>query len=302
MTEFYFIDRENMPCIYEISWNKKIPALILKIHKSIIETCPNLYESQYVVHFMREFGFRFFDQFKKDLFGDLYFGFNGVFRKTGEKNNFWIFEIEIPAIKIKSNEACRYCEGTGEGDFVDGKCLHCDGEGVEEILDWKKINAISASFVIFFNLVFLRCEKGRETDCKFSQLILINSILEKKLHGGSLDGTYGLLLANFLASFASNTEIAEMETAMKIAWKKMFGKIDRITQLNIYANVAYENGWLNVSCPGNACGLHPADNLGPKHGRGYKFSCHNVDTAFQQITLIAGLAALCDKFRKENKK
>jgi len=300
MSEFYFIDRENMPCLYEIGWEKRDSALILKIHRSIIATCPNLAKSFWVPYFIREFGFQFFDQFKKDLFGDLYFGFDRVCRKIGEEKDFLIFEILIPQIKKQTNEACHYCNGTGRSDnFSDGKCLSCDGCGRKVSMDWKKIEAISASLVIFFNLISLRLERGKETDSNFLQLILIDAILDKGMHGGGLGGVYSILLSNFLASFPPNTEIMEMKKAMESAYEKMYGKLNSFDKLEINIRIADENGWLNIGCPGNACGLHPADSWGPKKGQGYKFSCHNVDTAAQQIILIVGLAALCDKYRKE---
>lgn len=299
MTDFYSIERENMPCLYEIGWQKRTLALILKIHESIIQTCPDLRKSFWIAHFIKNFGFRFFDQFKADLFGDLYFGFDCVCRKVGEQNGFWIFEIPIPQIKKQINEACHYCNGTGEDKIIEQKCLACGGCGMETVMDWKKIEVISASLVIFFDIVSMRCEKGKESNCDFPQLILIETMLERKMHGGSLSGDYSLPLVNFLSSFAPNTEITEMKDAMVLAHRKMFGKKDKYEIYEMEAKVAYENGWLNTSCPGNACGLHPADSWGLQNGNGYRFSCHNVDTAAQQITLIAGLAALCDKYRKE---
>jgi len=114
-----------------------------------------------------------------------------------------------------------------------------------------------------------------------------------------LGGDYSVPLVNFLRSFAPGTEITEMKDAMILAHRKMFGKNDKYAIYEMEAKVAYENGWLNTSCPGNACGLNPADSWGLEKVGGYKFSCHNVDTSAQQIVLIAGLAALCDKYRKE---
>ena len=99
----------------------------------------------------------------------------------------------------------------------------------------------------------------------------------------------------FLSSFAPDTEIIEVRKAMIAVWKKMFGKLEAYDKYSFIAKVAYKDGWFNMSCPGDACGLHPADNMGTVSGRGYKFSCHNVDNPMQQIALLAGLAVLCDK-------
>ena len=47
-----------------------------------------------------------------------------------------------------------------------------------------------------------------------------------------------------------------------------------------------------------ACGLNPShDHM--DIGQGYEFSCHNTDTPAQQLTLLAGLAALHDLVRKD---
>ena len=97
--------------------------------------------------------------------------------------------------------------------------------------------------------------------------------------------------------------MVEMIEAMIKTWQKMFPtkKVDKYDRYSFRASVDYENGWLNVSCPGDACGLNPANSCGGEDGRGYEFSCHNVDSPMQQLTLIAGLAALCDKAKKEIK-
>lgn len=91
-----------------------------------------------------------------------------------------------------------------------------------------------------------------------------------------------------------------MIQAMKTAYKRMFGP-DHIDEYSFHAYVAYKGGWLNVGCPGNACGLNPTSQGVTEKGKGYEFACHNVDTPAQQITLLAGLAALHDKARKEMK-
>ena len=60
-----------------------------------------------------------------------------------------------------------------------------------------------------------------------------------------------------------------------------------------------DNGWLSIGCSGDRTGLHPSSFGSIGIGRGYQFSCHNVDTSMQQLTLLVGLATLCDKVRKE---
>ena len=122
------------------------------------------------------------------------------------------------------------------------------------------------------------------------------------MHGGSLGGEYSIPFVKWLATLFGTNSIPEMVKAMKIAYNRMLG-LHKFDQFHFLASVDYESGWLNVSCPGNACGLNPIHGAGydMKRGLGYEFDCHNVDTPMQQITLLAGLAALHDRARKEIK-
>ena len=296
--EFFFVERENMPCQYELSWDGKIPAIVIKMHRDFVAGLSVSSEAPLILHFLSEFGFSAFDCFRANLFGEQLFGFDGAFQKIGEEKDFIIFEAMIPQVEKQLNEACRECDGSKQDKNFEGeKCLYCNGTGREWAMDWKSAYAISASFTVFFVLASLRPYKKHKTSCAFSQLLTVETITEKKMHGGSMSGVYSIPLGVFLSSFEPNTEIVEMTEAMVRAWGKMFLQTNKCQRHNFWAKVDYPNGWLNVSCPGNACGLHPADNWGP--GEGYKFSCHNVDSPMQQIVLLAGLAALCDKAKKE---
>ena len=300
--EYFFIDSENMPCLYELSWDRKTPAIIIKMHRFFVESCSVSPRAPNVSYFLREFGFSAFDCFKANLFGEQLFGFDGAFQKIGEEKDFIIFEARIPQVKKQLNEACHECNGSKQDRNLEReKCLYCNGTGRENIMDWKPVNAISATFTVFLSLASLRCYKKDRTSCALPQLLTVETITEKKMHGGSLGGVYSIPLVGFLSSFDEDTEIVEMTKAMIKAWDKMFGKTDKYQRHSFWAKVAYKNGWLNVSCSGDACGLHPVDNWGSTPGEGYKFSCHNVDSPMQQIALLAGLAALCDKARKEIK-
>lgn len=321
--EFFFIDSENMPCVYELSFDGSVPAIIVKAHNEFMDRWPKLLEEAPIVtDFMKQFGFSAFnDGYKGD------FGFNSAFKRMGTKDDFAVFSAPIPVVQKVAEKVCPLCGGDkkslfgrcarcmGKGKLDEvcpeclGKkedesgfnCLYCGGEGKKTYFDWKPVFAISASFTLFFQLAVFKMKKQEAVSSRFPQLILVDTITQQGSHGGSLDGTYSIQLAKWLSSFESNTEISEMTEAMVRAWEKMFRKVDEYDRHDFYAKVANENGWLNVSCSGDRCGLHPADSWGPERGRGYKFSCHNVDSPMQQLTLLAGLAALCDRAKKEIK-
>jgi hypothetical protein len=117
------------------------------------------------------------------------------------------------------------------------------------------------------------------------------------MHGGSLGGMFSIPLVRWLSRVRVNTQLEKVENAMKAAYNRMLG-YRRYHRNDFRVWLADNQGWLNISCPGDACGLHPADHYRSAHKEGYDFACHNVDSPMQQLTLIAGLAALCDLVRK----
>lgn len=61
------------------------------------------------------------------------------------------------------------------------------------------------------------------------------------------------------------------------------------------------DGRFGLECFGNACDLaiYPDGTCGRMDDPQVRFSCHNLDTAAQQVTLIAGLAKLCQIARQD---
>lgn len=326
--DFVSLERENVPCLYELSFEPKTPAIIVRAHKDFLAKAPVIHEAPIINCLKMELGF---DSFAEDiLYGN--FGFNGVFQRIGEENGFVVFKVEIPVLrkpevivcplcagdkrsffgkcdKCKGKGcivvACPDCQGSKENEFGQ-KCFECFGRGIKIKFDSDPLYAISGTFNVFFNMAALQHTRDKMTSCQFPQLILVNFATEKKMHGGSLDGTYSIQVARHLSNLGAElvdhqhcVEVTEMAEAMAVVWKKLFGELDNYDKHQLTAWVTNNNGWLNVKCPGDACVLHPADQTGPKKGKGYEFSCHNVDNPWQQLTLLASLAVLCDMVRKE---
>jgi hypothetical protein len=287
------IDREEVPCWYELSWREKPPCIVIRIHQDRAATWEKISpQAPLVEHLRKEFGFT---SFQGSLKGN--FGFDNAIRAVGKKGDFFEFLVSMPRVQMKLKTPCDRCEGSGKDEFLPGqKCFSCRGSGKEYVFRWKKAFAISASLSILLRqLEFVDGEIS--TSASFPQLLTVITRTEKGMHGGSLSGTYSRILARWLSSFKPYTGIQEMIEAMKTAYAYMYMRggddFDRFR-----ASVDYENGWLNVDCPGDACGLNPAHGR-VRAGEGYEFSCHNVDTPVPQLTLLAGLAALHERARKE---
>ncbi|MDP2946315.1 MAG: hypothetical protein Q8N61_02580 [bacterium] len=299
--QFKRITRDSIPCWYELSWQKKEPAIILRVHRDFVESAVPIKQDAPIVIGLKEgFGFKKFTGSLNENFG-----FDDTLEIQAPKDKFTEFLIRIPEIKKLTKKKCRSCGGTGKGEFrADEKCFSCNGKGKEIYYDFKQAETISASLTVFFTLT-MYCGDEKETSSSIPQLLTVQTITQRNMHGGSLWGEYSLHLRKWLASLWQDgcAPIPEMSRVMQTAYTKMFGPSDYIKDYNFRASVDYEWGWLNVDCPGDACGLHPEHGAeyDMKYGRGYKFSCHNVDNAGQQITLLAGLAALHDLARREIK-
>lgn len=289
------ITRENIPCWYELSWQKEPPAIRLRVHRDFIGSVKPIFEeAPIVIDLKEEFKFkRFIGSF------DGNFGFDNAFIRRGEKERFIEFIVNIPEVKKWTDEICGNCKGTGKEKFVDfeRECLFCEGRGKKYLLNWQPAYAISASFTVFTTLAQFPQIK---TSAPFPQLMTIKTVTARGHYGGAIEGEFSIPLVKWLASLFETGPILETVDAMKIAYNRMLG----LREYHLFyfkASVDYKGGWLNVSCPGDTCGLNPVYGAGydMERGLGYEFTCHNTDTPMQQITLLAGLAALYDKARKE---
>lgn len=290
-----WLNRDVIPCWYEMvwrGWEGELPAIILRVHNDFVQSMePIPDEAPAIAGFKQQFGFA---EFCGSFSGN--FGFNNSFKRQGEKDGFLEFLVDIPVINKLTGKKCPECRGKRRNPrFTDMECFHCNGTGKEHEMDWKTAYAISASFTLF---TAISQYPQIETSCPLPQLLTLYTITRQDMHGGSLGGGYSIPLVKYLVSLGRGANITAMVHAMKASYQRMIGGRD-YDEHRFRASVDYENGWLNVDCPGDACGLHPSDGSDRWEGRGYEFSCHNVDSPMQQLTLIAGLAALYEKARRD---
>lgn len=294
MKKYKHLIIDDIPCWYELSWQEKPPAIILRVHKDFIVSTPNIRDDAPIIKQFMEGGFGF-KKFCANLKGN--FGFDNSLQRGKETEEFVEFRATIPQVKKQTGKPCPSCKGTGKNEiFPESKCLYCDGEGKKWRHDWRPVDAISASFT-FFTLLSRYPEK--ETSSSLLQLFTVRTITLKEMHGGSLDGEFSRPLVEWLrtvAKMGKEVKIPEIAQVMMVAYGRMFGLKD----YDRFSFKAYlsEKGGLTADCPGDATGIHPSDRYF-REGEGYEFYCHNVDNSAQQITLLAGLSALHDRARKE---
>ena len=291
MGEIKLLIRENIPCWYELSWRTVEPTIILKVHKDFIKNTGSFPDTHWMAaNLKQQFGFA---NFVGNFEGN--FGFDNAFIRSGGTEEFAKFEVPIPLIRKKKG-VCRECKGSGKDEV--GDCLYCMGEGKEYFFDWKLANAISANFTVFF--MHSRFPK-KETSCPLPQLMTVQTITQAEIHGGSLSGEFSIPLCDWLKQLEERADQEVLEAVTEAMWSAYTKMVNRPTLYPKYQFRAWihDGGRLTLDCPGNACGIYIPPESTWREDRGRKFSCHNVDIPMQQITLLAGLAALHDKARRE---
>jgi hypothetical protein len=230
----------------------------------------------------RDFNFSTFN----GTFGDD-LGFERILKYLGTTpDGFQEYLVPMPLCRKITDKICDWCEGTGEDPGIERRCAFCEG-GKDIAYDYKEAYAVSASLSLFlFLMQFPECE----THASVQQLFTVKTITRVGPHGASLGGSYSRDLVQYLRSRLEGP-VLQMVSAMKIAWGRLDGKIFDFYEHSFEASTQGTSGWLNVSCPGDATGLHPSDHM-LDGDYGYDFSCHNVDSPMQQLTLLAALGAL----------
>lgn len=197
------------------------------------------------------------------------FGFGGVFTKGKETEDFVEFRLAVPDAK-------------GE------RYLGIIPEGKEVFLN------ISASLNFILRIL---CYPERYPETGEYQLLKVLCATQVgRIHGGSPGGWVGIGMADWMMEMGE-TVLAECTDAMLEAAQF----VRRRRNYALWEFPAYvRDGGFTIDCPGDACGIFPDGSH--KKGEGYEFTCHNTDSAFQQLLLIIGLAVLCAKARREMKK
>lgn len=285
MNHIKIILHENIPCWYELSYQEFPLSLILRIHKEFITNKNVSFKDAPIVkHFKKEFKL---PDFQEDFFKDI--GFGGVFKYKSERDNFVEYQISIPQVKKFTGKKCKECDGTGYQKEMDMDCLYCD-HGKEWTMDWSEVTKISATFTVLTGWLMY---PEIDTTCPYPQLMTLQTAIQNGMHGGSLNGDCSIPFRAYLESLGK-IRLPDVTEAMKSVYRKMVG----MRELQEYSFEAWVKEKFVINCPGDACGLHPSDWHSFKD-EGFEFSCHNVDSAIQQLTLIVGLAKLCDMAREK---
>ncbi len=292
--------------------SKPVPTLIFHIRPEVIQTLEEKYglKNYRIIQMKGEkIGVTEFEtSFKKDI------GFTG-----GSANNRGVIgthlELAFPlkyGIKFL-DETCKRCEGSGKDDFAkehldeDRDCWGCRGTG-KKIEDddsfrkvWYSIEIVLRYLSLFDGLPHLQQDirmncavDGRVTD---TFVAFLTVYFQKK---ESED------LAEKCMMGPDYVEIDSALDAMVEAWSYVDLRIDDSEykgrqKTNCIAEVNRNGGFL-VQCPGNRCfvALFRHNDNNRTSEIGHETMNHNIDTPYQELTLLIGLTVLYHEVLKKN--
>jgi hypothetical protein len=332
MNNVVMINRETVPCWYDVSFDSENVALIVKIHEDFLPQMRVVSQDSTIPRLMKGYGFtNFCSDFSAEIFG-----FDGSLKNLGSENHFLKLSAHIPELEIFRMQVCLWCQGHKKDMLFGGTCQNCRGKGIEKVtkvclrcngqtgegiffpmedcyackgrgkvfdstFDWKPFHAICATLRVLFGVLCFGIEKDKLTLCPLPQLLTIESYIDKEWPSAPLGGTYSRVLVEWLATLVSSNSQAwvnlmPLQDAMERTWRKAQGHFNDLDRMQIWAMVR-KNGWFSINCPGDRTGLIMENNR-YSHIEGSRFYDHNLDTCIQQLTLLSGLGALCDLARK----
>lgn len=277
---------QTLPCWSKMLWTPSPASISFFIHQDILPILDSLTKDHHRISHYQEYG-----QFINTPYR---WGINGSLEKiTIPDDEFTEFRITLPQVKSLGSESCPHCKGTGKDVEFEFTCISCHGSGHPVNYDWERIQAVSASMTILTDSIN---HFPPEKNTTSTQIQLLSPVTFKMKDAHPLFGQMSRELVDWFRE-KKNTVLAEPTEAVRIAWRTMMNESDDFNSYTLEVNLRDE-GRFHISCPGDACEIFP-DPMRIDEERGYEFTCHNLDSPIQQLTLLAGLASLEMQARKE---
>ena len=134
------------------------------------------------------------------------------------------------------------------------------------------------------------CYQDEETSADKRQTMTVQMAVHQDIYGGSLYVDLSPMARSRLSDFGQDTKLSEVTQAMFNCHIRMMGKEKYLDTYDFLSRVS--DGYAHLNCPGNACGLGPEEY--ERNDYGYRLVPHNTDSPIQQLTLLMGLAKLCE--------
>ncbi len=296
---YVFHNGADIPCWFELSFKSGVtPSILIRTRSDLTEMDFGTL-ARWAEECGRELGIN-----QAPLFGTGFFflppkeeiGFAPFLTEVRRDNAYVTYQLAVPRVLTTCGGlACDRCGGLGEVEFMGfvETCDDCDGGKLKTVHHWTDALALSLTLTTLSSAWFYLPPK-KVVETGRVQLLSFTTVTERRQNGGSLGGSFSPSLVRWLVA---NPDLSSVERAMRETFGHCLGTSEDgfMSRFRVWNR----NGWLILDCPGDACGIHPSEQYSDSGVRGgYDFSCHNVDSPVQQLTLLAGLAALHDEARR----
>jgi hypothetical protein len=287
---------ENIPRWYVLWWDFSEKRLLIKIHRQFLQEMPHKDFTPYFGESVLNRSLDpLFDRYEA-VIGKATFGYGDSITQIEADEHWLTYWIKIPRLRHQTGLICPACDGTG-CRFFNGKpcenepCTDCHGTKKEEITNWAGAQKTAHSLSVLLSALEFPLDK--ETGCREMQLISITASSGGRDHcflGGQMSPYFIDGLRTLSSNSKDHYHLDKVTKAQVDAWLQMFGRLGYYAENSFNSWVA--GGNLMISCPGDACEVHPSPYVQDiRPGYGVELTCHNLDSPHQLLCLISGLGA-----------
>jgi len=256
-----------VPRWYEFGWEGgREPAFVIQVDEAVLADCfKDRLRQDVVSHILQSRNLETFEQDPENGFG-----FNAARLVTqGVKNGMVEFRLPLPRC---AGETCRI-------------------DRHERSINWTAMTAVASTLEKFFSRLRF---PDTESQSQRPQLAVVELAIvpDRLMHAFPIYGEVSPHFAVWLGKDGER-ELPEVRDAIRDA-------LNRLTwpaSYNEFFAKVGEDGRFMMLVTGNCACVHGHHDFHP--GEGYEFSSHNVDTCLQQLSLLAGLAALHGLAKRE---
>lgn len=291
---------DNIPRWYSLFWDTNKAGLYIKIHTFFLEHIEFKNWGPYFADIEERFRWEpLFEKYEPSL-GKETFGINDSIVLEHSDGEWFTYRIKIPCVRQFTDRACPKCSATGkrypEDRDSEEECPYCHESKNESSMVFGEIERVCYSLEIF--LKALSMQLGTDVPILEPQLFTIESCSGIGNHSHSVGGYMSPVAVRFLETYSDSYDISdhlpEVEKVMFDAYRQILGEVRYYDESSFRCHV--RGGQIIFVCPGNACEIHTDINRKPLDGTGNEITCHNLDTAIQQLTLLSGLAMFSTLF------
>jgi hypothetical protein len=166
--------------------------------------------------------------------------------------------------------------------------------------DWPTAYAVCATLGVLFDyLAVFEGDTGSDRKQLLGVFYMGMGVVEEKARGIGVN--LSPILCSWLERQVGGEEgklLGEITAAMLGAYQHMYRQVGAVDERDFPAFIRTPRR-LHMFCPSGACGLETNDLYDGDPNYGNQLVPHNMDSALQQLTLLTGVAALCEMVRRD---